>query len=221
LSHELRTPISTIVAATDNLQSKNEKLTQENKDELVTEIAKAAFRLNQQVENLLNMSRLESGFIILQKNWCDINEIVYSIVKKIEENKTTQKIIININPNLPLVRTDKMMLEQIIYNLVNNACLYTKDNSIINISAINHADILQLIVEDDGEGFPAQEIENVFDKFYRLENSRTGGTGLGLSIVKGFTEVLKGNVILENVPTGGSRFTIEIPCEISNLNVPQ
>lgn len=219
LSHELRTPISTIVAATDNLQSTNEKLTQENKNELVTEIAKAAFRLNQQVENLLNMSRLESGFIIPQKTWCDINEIIYSIVKKIEENKITQKIIININPNLPLVRTDKMMLEQILYNLVNNACLYTKHNSIINISAINHADILQLIVEDDGEGFPEKEIENVFDKFYRLENSRTGGTGLGLSIVKGFTEVLKGNVILENVPTGGSKFTVEIPCEISNFKV--
>jgi len=219
LSHELRTPISTIIAATDNLQSKNEKLTNENKDQLVTEIAKASFRLNQQVENLLNMSRLESGFIIPKKDWCDINDIVYSIVKKIEENKVTQKISININPGLPLVRTDKMMLEQIIYNLVNNACLYTKNNSTINISAVNHADILQLIVEDDGDGFPEDEIENVFDKFYRLQNSRTGGTGLGLSIVKGFTDVLKGNVTLENVPTGGSKFTIEIPCEVSYLKV--
>lgn len=219
LSHELRTPISTIIAATDNLQSKNEKLTNENKDQLVTEIAKASFRLNQQVENLLNMSRLESGFIIPKKDWCDINDIVYSIVKKIEENKVTQKISININPGLPLIRTDKMMLEQIIYNLVNNACLYTKNNSTINISAVNHADILQLIVEDDGDGFPEDEIENVFDKFYRLQNSRTGGTGLGLSIVKGFTDVLKGNVNLKNVPTGGSKFTIEIPCEVSYLNV--
>jgi len=219
LSHELRTPISTIIAATDNLQSKNEKLTKEYKDQLVTEIAKASFRLNQQVENLLNMSRLESGFIVPKKDWCDINDIVYSIVKKIEENKIPQKISININPNLALIRTDKMMLEQIIYNLVNNACLYTKDNSRINISAVNHADVLQLIVEDDGDGFPEKEIENVFDKFYRLQNSRTGGTGLGLSIVKGFTEVLKGNVNLENVPTGGSKFTIEIPCEVSSLKV--
>lgn len=219
LSHELRTPISTIIAATDNLQSKNEKLTTENKDQLVAEIAKASFRLNQQVENLLNMSRLESGFIIPKKDWCDINDIVYSIVKKIEENKVTQKISININPGLPLIRTDKMMLEQIIYNLVNNACLYTKNNSTINISAVNHADILELIVEDDGDGFPEAEIENVFDKFYRLQNSRTGGTGLGLSIVKGFTDVLKGSVTLKNVPTGGSKFTIEIPCEVSYLKV--
>lgn len=217
LSHELRTPISTIIAATDNLQSNNDNLTKENKDQLVSEIAKASFRLNQQVENLLNMSRLESGFIKPKKDWCDINELVYSTVKKIEQNKITQKITININPDLPLVKTDKIMLEQIIYNLLNNACLYTKDGSKINIEAVNHADILQLIIEDDGDGFPENEIDNVFDKFYRLENSKTGGTGLGLSIVKGFTEVLKGSVSLKNIPTGGSKFTIEIPCEISWL----
>jgi two-component system sensor histidine kinase KdpD len=218
LSHELRTPISTIIAATDNLQASNDNLTKENKDQLVSEIAKASFRLNQQVENLLNMSRLESGFIKPKKDWCDINELVYNSVKKIEENKITQKITININPNLPLFKTDKMMLEQIVYNLLNNACLYTKPGSAINISAINHADILQLIIEDNGDGFPEEEIENVFDKFYRLKYSKAGGTGLGLSIVKGFAEALKGNVRLENVSTGGSRFTVNIPCETSYLN---
>src|SRR5688572_2147606 len=217
LSHELRTPISTIIAATDNLQASNDNLTKENKDQLVSEIAKASFRLNQQVENLLNMSRLESGFIKPKKDWCDINELVYNAVKKIEENKITQKITININPNLPLFKTDKMMLEQIIYNLLNNACLYTKPGSAINISAINHADVLQLIIEDNGDGFPEEEIENVFDKFYRLKYSKAGGTGLGLSIVKGFAEALKGNVSLENVSTGGSRFTVNIPCETSYL----
>lgn len=219
LSHELRTPISTIIAATDNLQATNDNLTNENKDQLVTEIAKASFRLNQQVENLLNMSRLESGFIKPKKDWCDINELIYDTVKKVEENKITQKITININPNIPLFKTDKVMLEQIMYNLLNNACLYTKPGSAINISAINHADILQLIIEDNGDGFPEEEIENVFDKFYRLKYSRAGGTGLGLSIVKGFTEALKGNVSLENVSTGGSRFTVEIPCETSYLKV--
>lgn len=217
LSHELRTPISTIIAATDNLQSNNDKLTKENKEQLVAEIAKASFRLNQQVENLLNMSRLESGFIKPKKDWCDINELVYSTIKKIEENKIKQKIRININPNFPLIRTDKVMLEQVIYNLVNNACLYTSDKTLINISAINHADILQLIIEDNGEGFPESEIENVFDKFYRLKYARSGGTGLGLSIVKGFAEALKGKVSLKNISTGGAKFTVEIPCEVSYL----
>jgi two-component system sensor histidine kinase KdpD len=219
LSHELRTPIATIIAATDNIQSSNNNLTRENKDELINEISKASFRLNQQVENLLNMSRLESGFIKPKLDWCDISELVYDTVKKIEENKITQKITININPNLPLIKTDKLLLGQIVYNLLNNACLYTKPGSIINVIAVIHIDILQLIVEDNGEGFPPEEIENVFDKFYRLKFSKAGGTGLGLSIVKGFTEALKGNVSLENIATGGARFTIEIPCEASYLKV--
>ena len=219
LSHELRTPIATIIAATDNIQSNNNNLTKENKDELINEISKASFRLNQQVENLLNMSRLESGFIKPKMDWCDINELVYDTVKKVEENKITQKISININPNLPLVKTDKWLLGQVIYNLLNNASLYTKPGSIVNVIAFVHTDILQVIIEDNGNGFPPDEIESVFDKFYRLKNSKAGGTGLGLSIVKGFTEALKGNISLENIVTGGARFTIEIPCETSYLKV--
>jgi two-component system sensor histidine kinase KdpD len=219
LSHELRTPIATIIAATDNIQSNNDNLTKENKSELVSEIAKASFRLNQQVENLLNMSRLESGFIKPKLDWSDINELVYDTVKKTEENNIAQRISININPNLPLVKTDKIMLGQVIYNLLNNAIQYTKPDSEINITALIHADILQVIVEDNGDGFPPEEISNVFDKFYRLKYSKAGGTGLGLSIVKGFTEALKGNVALLNITTGGARFVIEIPCETSHLKV--
>ncbi|MBD0280206.1 MAG: DUF4118 domain-containing protein, partial [Flavisolibacter sp.] len=200
LSHELRTPIATIIGATDNLQTNSRNLTPQNKDELIAEISKASFRLNQQVENLLNMSRLESGFVQPKKDWCDINEVVYETVKRVEENNISQKISINIDPDIPLFKLDKGMLEQIIYNLLNNASLYTDPYSIINITATCYTNVLQIIIEDNGRGFPEEEIKNVFDKFYRLRNSKTGGTGLGLSIVKGFTEALGGNVRLENVP---------------------
>jgi len=217
LSHELRTPIATIIGATDNLQSNNRNLTAENKEELLAEISKATFRLNQQVENLLNMSRLESGYIQPKKDWCDIIEVVYDAVKRIEENNISQKITININPEIPFFKLDKAMMEQIIYNLVNNAIQYTKEDSEINIIAQCHADVLRLIIEDNGKGFPANEIDNVFNKFYRLKNTKTGGTGLGLSIVKGFTEALGGTVHLQNLPTGGARFTIHIAAQTSNL----
>jgi two-component system sensor histidine kinase KdpD len=217
LSHELRTPIAAIIGATDNLQSGSSKLTPLNKNELVSEIAKASFRLNQQVENLLNMSRLESGFIQPRKDWCDISELIYETVKRIEENKITQTIHININPDIPLFKLDKGMLEQVLYNILNNACTYTPSKSEINITALNHADVLKIIIEDNGPGFPKEEIDSVFDKFYRLRNTKTGGTGLGLSIVKGFTEALGGTVELENVTGGGARFTIAIPAEASYL----
>ena len=217
LSHELRTPIAAIIGATDNLQSGNAKLTPLNRNELVAEIAKASFRLNQQVENLLNMSRLESGFIQPKNDWCDISEVVYDVVQRLEENNVTQKISISINPAIPLFKLDKGMLEQIIYNILNNAAQYTNSNSTINISAACHADVLEISMEDNGKGFPPEEIKNVFNKFYRLKNTSTGGTGLGLSIVKGFTEAMGGNVDLQNVETGGAKFIINIPAETSFL----
>ncbi len=219
LSHELRTPIAAIIGATDNLQTNNKNLTAQNKNELITEISKASFRLNQQVENLLNTSRLESGFLKPKKDWCDILEIVYDVVKRIEENGISQKISIIINQNIPLFKLDKVMLEQIFYNLLNNASLYTKPKSTILISASCHANVLHLIIEDNGSGFPEEEINNVFEKFYRLKDAKTKGTGLGLSLVKGFTEALGGYVHLQNVSTGGARFIIHIPAETSNLKM--
>ena len=219
LSHELRTPIATIIGATDNLQTNNKNLTPDNRNQLVKEISKASFRLNQQVENLLNMSRLESGFVKPKKDWCDIIEVIYGTVEKVEENKASHKITININHNIPLFKLDKVMLEQIIYNLLINACLYTAAGSKINISAMCYADVLQIVIEDNGKGFPEEELNHVFDKFYRLKNTKTNGTGLGLSIVKGFTEALGGRVYLQNISTGGSRFTIEIPATTASLKM--
>jgi two-component system sensor histidine kinase KdpD len=217
LSHELRTPIATIVAATDNLNGNNTKLTALDRHELVAEISKAAFRLNQQVENLMNMSRLESGFIQPKKDWCDIIELVYDTVKRVEENKIPQRIRISINPDIPLVKLDKGMLEQVLYNLLTNAALYTPPQTTIEIMAVCTGDVLSLSVEDNGPGFPKEEIHDVFNKFYRLKNTRVGGTGLGLSIVKGFTEALGGRVHLENISSGGARFIVEVPVETSYL----
>jgi two-component system, OmpR family, sensor histidine kinase KdpD len=217
LSHELRTPIATIIGATDNLQTNNDNLSERNKYDLINEISKASFRLNQQVENLLNMSRLESGFIQPKMDWCDINEIIYNVVKRIEENRVTQKITVNIHPEIPLFKLDKGMLEQIVYNLVNNAVLYTEPDNQITIVATCYIDLLEIIVEDNGKGFPEGEIKDVFDKFYRLKNTKTGGTGLGLSIVKGFTEALGGSVKLQNLSTGGAKFIIQIPARTSHF----
>lgn len=217
LSHELRTPIATIIAATDNLQGNNLGLTAQNRFDLAAEISKAAFRLDRQVGNLLNISRLESGFLQPKKDWCDINETIYGAVKRIEENYPGRKISISINPDIPLFKTDKGMLEQILDNLLVNAAVYTTKESMISIEAMCYADVLKIVVEDNGAGFPEDEIGAAFDKFYRLKNTKAGGTGLGLSIVRGFIEALGGSISLENVHSGGARFIIELPAETSYL----
>src|SRR6185312_3806323 len=208
LSHELRTPISTIIGATDNLKADKAKLQEEDKDVLVSEISKAALRLNGHVENLLNMSRLESGVVKPIRDWCDINELAYDVKHKLKEYSANHNIKINVQENLPLFKIDAGLITQSIYNLVYNALIYTPANGTITITAFKQDKNLVITVEDTGNGFPENEKENVFEKFYRLKNSRTGGTGLGLSIVKGFVGAHYGTILLENVKTGGAEITL-------------
>lgn len=217
LSHELKTPIAAIIGASDNLQAENENLTANDKKQLVNEISKASFRLNRQVENLLNMSRIESGFLQPKTNWCDIAELLYEVAGRIEAENTEVNINISIDPSLPMLKTDKGILEQVLYNLLMNAVRYAGQHCSIYIAAKYMQHKLQLTVEDNGPGFPANEIDFVFEKFYRLKNTTGSGTGLGLSIVKGFTEALGGTVQLQNKTTGGAIFTLHIPAESSTL----
>ena len=218
LSHELRTPIATIIGAIDTLKENKNKLSENNQAELLEEIDKASIRLNRQVENLLNMSRLETGMLNLKQDWCDINELIYTVIQKITAIK--EEHIINFIPDekLPLFKLDAGLIEEIIQNLVTNAILYTPKNTIINIKTSYDFNNCVFSVSDNGKGFPENEIQFVFDKFYRLPNSKTGGSGLGLSIVKGFVEAHNGTIILQNNMNSGACFTITIPTETSYLN---
>jgi two-component system sensor histidine kinase KdpD len=216
LSHELRTPLATIIGATDNLQI-NKNLQEADKDQLVVEISKAALRLNQQVENLLNISRIESGHIEPKKDWCDVAELVYQIVKRVEENNAHKKVSISIKENMPLCFLDKGMLDQIIYNLANNAAIHTPVDALINISASCYADLLEVIIEDNGTGFK-DKAKDIFGKFSRTNPARSAGPGLGLSIVKGFTEALGGTISLDKGMLGGARFKLAVPCKTFHLS---
>jgi two-component system sensor histidine kinase KdpD len=188
-------------------------LSENDKKNLLSEISKASLRLNQQVENLLNMSRLESGFIQAKKDWCDISELIYNVAARLEEELKKFTIKIDCNKELPLFNIDYGLVEQVLYNLVQNATRYVPEKCSIKISANEINEGMQIIVEDNGKGFPADETEKVFEKFYRLNNSVTGGSGLGLSIVKGFVEAHKGTVHLQNILPQGAKFTINIPSE--------
>lgn len=218
LSHELRTPISTIIGATDNLQTMADKLSELDKYELISEISKASIQLNRQVGNLLNMSRLESGFIKPKNDWFDVSELVYDVINQLKDNIKEKPVHIAIKEQLPLFKLDYGLVSQILHNLVHNAITYIPKYAVVTIRAYCKSDKLVLIVEDTGYGFPPGEIDKVFGKFYRLKNSATGGTGLGLSIVKGFVEAMKGTIQLENMPDGGAIFTVEIPSELSYVN---
>ena len=216
LSHELRTPIAAILGSVDILKENLHPVSVKNQCELLNEIEIAGNRLNRQVDNILNMSRLESGMLKPKMDWTDMNELVNSMVQKLVP--VNQRFIFKNDDNLPLFRLDSGLTGQIVYNLLHNAIQYTPANACIEIKVKHEAENCVITVSDNGNGFPAEEIALVFNKFYRLANTKAGGSGLGLSIVKGFTEAQNGMVKLENNQEGGAKFTIAIPAETSYLN---
>ncbi|MGS2738921.1 ATP-binding protein [Sinomicrobium sp. M5D2P17] len=218
LSHELRTPISTIIGAIDTIKDSGARLSDHNKTELYSEIEIAGFRLNRQVENLLSMSRLEAGVLKPNPDWCDINELIFRVIQSNKEDIGERRIAFDPDENLPLFKIDRVLTEQVLHNIVHNALQHTPERTTIKIEADNTGNECRIIISDNGPGFPESEIDFVFDKFYRLSHSATGGTGLGLSIARGFTEALDGKIQLENQHEGGAKFTIRIPSETSSIN---
>ena len=217
LSHELRTPISTIIAVTDTLKDNYEKLSEDNRLELLKELELAGIRLNRQVGNLLNMSRLESGFLQLKKDWCDLNDLIYNVIQKASTDSYSQTVIFDADESLPLFRLDSGLIEQIIFNVLHNSLQYTPDNSVVTLTANCDQEICVIRISDNGNGVPVNELEHIFEKFYRIPHTKTGGTGLGLSIVKGFTEAHGGKASVKNLESGGAEFLIKIPAETNYI----
>lgn len=218
ISHELRTPIATIIGATDNLLQQDNKLSENNKQKLLLEINIASERLNGLVENLLNMSRVETGFIQPKKDWCDLNDLINQVIKRLAKIDTSHVINVNLPEDLPLYKLDFGLMEQAIYNIVYNSVVYTPVDATISIQAENRADACVVTISDNGQGIPEENIDKIFNKFYRSESNTAGGLGLGLSISKGFIEIHDGKITVENQKDSGVKFQIIIPCETITVN---
>lgn len=215
LSHELRTPIATIIGSIDAMNDQNIQLAAVQTIELQNEISKAALRLDQHVENLLGLSRLESGMVKLNLDWIDINELIHRVLQKYTQPEPSHIITFLPGEKLPLFKLDAVLIEQVIFNLLQNAILYTPEGTEITISTLYQKGNCRISFTDNGPGFPESSIKHAFDKFYRIGTYNSRGTGLGLSIVKGFTEVHNGKVTLSNNVADGASFVIEIPAETS------
>ena len=216
ISHELRIPVATIMGASDSMLTTQHP--EEIRKELSHEIFKASKRLNRLIENLLNMSRLESGRITPRLDWCDIHDLINKVTENLQDELKPFHLHVVIPDDMPFVKIDFGLMEQVLYNLIYNAIQYASASINLRVKAFYDNGILTLQVMDRGPGFPPDELQNVFNKFYRLKGSISGGTGLGLSIVKGFVQAHNGNVTIENRKNGGSIITVKIPTEIPDLN---
>lgn len=210
ISHELRTPIATITGAASLLASQGDG-NATARAELTDDIQSAADRLNRLVANLLDMSRLDAGRLKLKLDWCDVGDVIGVAAKRVQDCLERHPLAIHLAPGLPLVQMDFVLMEQVLVNLLDNACNYTPPDTPITIEAIVDRQRLQIVVTDGGQGIPAEDLERIFDKFYRLPGTSTGGTGLGLSICRGLVEAHGGMLKAANVPDGGAQFTITLP----------
>lgn len=208
ISHELKTPISAILGASA-LLSKNTGSESDRK--LISEINIASDRLNKLVENLLDITRIESGRIEINKQWCDVQDIINSSLHQLESQLHGKNVKIRIAKNIQLIFADFVLVEQAVKNIVLNAALYTPAETTIEINVRKDTDSDEIIISDNGPGIAEEHLEKIFDKFYRGDNQKTGGTGLGLAIAKGFIEAHNGTITVRNKIEGGAQFIISLP----------
>ncbi|GAB6154040.1 sensor histidine kinase KdpD [Desulfosporosinus burensis] len=213
LSHDLRTPLASIIGAvTGLLEDKNVIYSPEVRNELLKTILHGAERMNRFISNLLDMARLESGMLRLNKEWCDLQDIIGVAINRLGDTLTRRPLDIDIQEGLPLVQADGILIEQVLINLLDNALKYSEAASKIMISIRQQGNQLEIVVANRGHGIPEADLSKVFDKFYRLSSPlQVSGTGLGLAICKGLIEAHGGDIWAENNKLGGVTITFTLP----------
>jgi len=213
ISHDLRTPLASILGSATSLRQYRARIGDADQDMLLATIQDEAERLNHFIANLLDMTRLESGALAPRLEAVDVTDIAGSVVRRTAKLLSGHRLTLALDGDLPLVRLDPVLFEQVLFNLLDNAGKYTPQGSEVVVRGRRAGDHVRISVEDQGEGLPQEDRERVFDKFYRVAaaDRRLAGTGLGLSIARGFMEAMDGTVTAANRPEGGAIFTVTVP----------
>lgn len=211
ISHELRTPLTAIIGSATALSDEHTPDTKEFRKALATELTLATDRLNRVIENLLDMSRLNSGAMALKKEWHDIHDLIGVTLQRLGKNLDDFSIEVDVAANLPLIEIDFRLMEHVLANILINAAQYAPKGTKIEISSAAKYGKAVLVIEDHGPGIHEGSLEKIFEKFYRIPGTPTGGTGLGLSIAKSIVELHGGTIEAENKPAHGARFNILLP----------
>ncbi|HLJ80707.1 MAG TPA: ATP-binding protein, partial [Ktedonobacterales bacterium] len=234
VTHDLRTPLASIKAAASSLLQPEITWSDVSRRELLTAIDTGADRLNRLVSNLLDLSRLEAGVAAPMKDWYLIGDVIATVLDQLDLTGQTvdHRVVVDMSPDVPLVPMDYGQIEQVLTNLVENALKYSPAGSEICIQARTLASAeLEVCVTDAGIGIPANELDAVFDKFYRVQHVRLPwaterppiGTGLGLAICRNIIQAHGGRIWAESRPGKGSTFifTLPIPADGPHGGLPE
>ena len=212
ISHDLRTPLSSITGAVTGLLAEKNAYDDATTKVLLDTIREGALRMDRFVANLLDMTRLQSGVLRLSREWWDVEDIVGVALREMRDTLQGHPLKVDIPAGLPLVNADFGLIEHVLINLLENAAKYSRPESPITISAHESNRSVVVIVADSSPPIPSSERQHIFDKFYRLRGpSDVGGTGLGLSICKGIVEAHGGMIWADSFPGSGNRFTFSLP----------
>jgi signal transduction histidine kinase len=214
MSHELRTPLNAIIGFT-RIVSRNAEALPERQVDNLSKILVSAQHLLALIDEILDLSRVEAGEVIIEMSDTDVGEVVREVADSLEPlvDRPRVRLAVVADPELPQVRTDRDKVRQILLNLLSNAIKYTDDGSIV-VRAASDDGRLRVAVTDTGVGIPSDELGRVFDEFHRAETAgarRRSGTGLGLTISRRLARTLGGDVTAESQVGAGSTFTLDLP----------
>lgn len=224
ISHDLRTPLASIIGTFATLRRHGGRFDAEASEELLASAQDEAERLNRYVSNLLDMTRLDAGALEPKRQPCDLGDLIAAAVRSSAKRLTEHKVKLSVPANLPLLLLDETLMDQVLVNLLDNAAKYTPAGSHIEIGVVRHRFSIAIHVRDDGPGIPPGDLDRIFDKFYRVredaDRSRAG-TGLGLAICRGFVIAMGGRIHARNRsetsdggPAHGAEFLIEFSPEL-------
>ncbi|MFS2011934.1 DUF4118 domain-containing protein [Azospirillum sp. CT11-132] len=214
ISHDLRTPLASILGSATSLVSYGPKMDEDGRRDLAATIQEEAERLNRFIANLLDMTRLESGAIRPRTGAVDLSEVVGSALERVSRILAGHRVEVDLPAGLPMVDIDAVLIEQALFNLLDNAGKYAPAGSLITVRGRQGGDLVRIEVLDEGGGIPPEDVERIFDKFYRVhaQDRQRAGTGLGLAICRGFVEAMGGSVTAGNRrDRSGAVFTLTLP----------
>jgi two-component system sensor histidine kinase KdpD len=216
ISHDLRTPLSVILGAASSLKDLEGALDPASHRELVATIEEEGQRLNRFIANLLDMTRLESGALAPRLELTDIGDVAGSAAARANRVLAGHTLKLVVEPDLPLVKLDPVLFEQVLFNLLDNAGKYAPEGTTVRLTVRRDGGTLRLEIADEGPGIPPADLERIFDKFYRVlaADRKRASTGLGLAIARGFVEAMGGTLTAANrEDRSGAVFTITLPVE--------
>jgi two-component system sensor histidine kinase KdpD len=213
LSHDLKTPLTSILGAANSLREYADRFDGLARTDLLRTIEEEAARMSRFVANLLDMTKLEAGAIQLKREPADIAEIVGSALQRLKGVTEGFTVRFDIEPDLPLVPLDVLLMEQVLMNVLDNAAKYAPPASTIRISARRKQDAVIIEVMDEGPGIPEDRLTRIFEKFHRVHGGdrQRAGTGLGLAICRGFVDAMGGTITAANrTDRSGAIFAIRL-----------